>query len=205
MRRFVRKPGAAPQPTLRCLWTADGRTERSRTLSSRRSYQEARPGNSIASGPSSSNPHGSFVGRSRTAADIPTAIIVDLSLLDISSLRYSERVRARNSPAEFAHHRTCHELTGAPSDASESPLAVPPTFPTRQRTANRTRWAENKDSSRADGNFVDVCHLGHTPPGADQRRRIRANPVRPIVNRVISHRRGHMRHLPARMWKRWST
>ena len=45
-----------------------------------------------------------------------------------------------------------------------------------------------------------MCHLGHTPPGADQRRRIGANPVRPIVNRVISHRRGHMRHLPARMW-----
>src|SRR5262245_26725765 len=72
---------------------------------------------------------------SRTADDIPMAIIVDLSLLDISSLRYSERVRARNSPDEFAHHRTDHESRGAPSGASESPLALVPTVPPRQRTA----------------------------------------------------------------------
>src|SRR5262245_18292290 len=122
---------------------------------------------------------------SRTADDIPMAIIVDLSLLDISSLRYSERVRAPNSPAEFAHHRTGHELRGAPSGASESPLTVCPRSPRWQGTANGTRWAENKDSSRADGNLVDVCHLGHTPagPGAGQRRRIAANPTRAMPSR----------------------
>jgi len=60
---------------------------------SRRPYQEAREGKAIASGPSSSSPHRNVVGMSRTAEDIPTAIIVDLSLLDISSLRYPEKLR----------------------------------------------------------------------------------------------------------------
>src|SRR5262245_1894816 len=66
---------------------------------------------------------------SRTAADIPTAIIVDLSLLDISSLRYSERVRAPNSPAEFAHHRTGHELRGRPQVLLSRPSPVSPRSP----------------------------------------------------------------------------
>src|SRR5262249_61502003 len=86
-----RKPGVAPQPTLRGQWAADDRTRRARAWRSRRSYQEARGGNSIASGPSSSNPQCSFVGMSRTADDIPTASIVDLSCLDISWLPYSDR------------------------------------------------------------------------------------------------------------------
>src|SRR5262245_61726583 len=102
---FAARRRAAPQPALRGQWAADDRTRRARTWRSRRSYQEARRGNSIASDPSSSNPHRSFVGMSRTADDIPTAIIVDLCRLDISSLRYSESVRTNLRTIEQAMKR----------------------------------------------------------------------------------------------------
>jgi len=72
------------------------------SLRSCRSNREPKPRNSPASGRSSCKEHLSLVGMSRTAHDMPTAISVDLSFLDISSLR--DREKARELPG--AHWRT---------------------------------------------------------------------------------------------------
>jgi len=67
-------------------------------LRSCRSKREPKPRNSPASGRSSRKEHLSLVGMSRTAHDMPTAIIVDLSFLDISSLRDREKARELSGP-----------------------------------------------------------------------------------------------------------